>query len=261
MAEPPRGSAEPDRGEGRVAVIVPVCNEEQALPGVLEGLCAVARAEGWLIAVGINGSTDRSETLARDAGVVVGVTRARGYGHGCLAGIDAALRADPSVAVYAFAAGDGATDPADLRRVVARLREGFDLVLGERVSLPENRGPIGAARTAGNRWLARWAGWLGGRAFLDLGPVRAIRRQWLERIGPREMHLGWTIEMQVRAARLGARIDESPVRELPRSAGVQKVSTGSVWRRGAVGLAIARAGWAAARSGPCSEASSRALRS
>ncbi len=45
----------------------------------------------------------------------------------------------------------------------------------------------------------------------DLGPFRAIRLEALRRLGMREAHCGWTVEMLVRAAMRGLRVTEVPV--------------------------------------------------
>jgi hypothetical protein len=81
-----------------------------------------------------------------------------------------------------------------------------------------------------NAALGLWCGAICGRPYSDLGPLRIISRPLFERIAPREMTFGWTIEAQVAAARLGAAICEIPVSERRRIAGEQKVS-GVTWRR------------------------------
>ena len=51
-----------------------------------------------------------------------------------------------------------------------------------------------------------------GVRYTDLGPFRAIRRDALEAINMVDRDFGWTVEMQVKAARQGLRITEVPVR-------------------------------------------------
>jgi len=242
------------------AILFPACDEAEALPGVLAEFRAFFPPGTAHLIVGVNGSRDRTADVAAAAGAMVASTASRGYGHGCMAAIGLAEGLEPQPEVYAFAAADGATDPRDVGRVIERVMAGYDLVLGERESTPANRPVLGRGRSRGNRILARWAGALTGVRFRDLGPVRAIRAEWIARIAPREMHLGWTIEMQVRAARLGARIAEIPVSERPRTAGSQKVSGGSALRSLRIGWAIAAAGWAAAARGR-SDGSSTGVRS
>lgn len=46
--------------------------------------------------------------------------------------------------------------------------------------------------------------------YTDLGPFRVIGRDALARIGMRDETWGWTVKMQVRAARHGLRVREVP---------------------------------------------------
>jgi len=59
--------------------------------------------------------------------------------------------------------------------------------------------------------------------FTDLGPFRAIRRDALARLALTDQNYGWTVEMQIRAAKLGVPTVEIPVR-YRRRIGVSKVS-------------------------------------
>ena len=62
-----------------------------------------------------------------------------------------------------------------------------------------------------------------GRRFTDLGPFRAISRDAFERLGMADQDFGWTVEMQVKAARAGLRTIEVPA-DYKRRIGVSKVS-------------------------------------
>jgi len=53
--------------------------------------------------------------------------------------------------------------------------------------------------------------WLFGRRFTDLGPFRAIRADSLQRLNMQDRGYGWTVEMQVKAVKLGLRCREVPV--------------------------------------------------
>ena len=71
-----------------------------------------------------------------------------------------------------------------------------------------------------------------GVRFTDLGPFRAVSWEALERIRMEDPGYGWTVEMQVKAAKLGLRCVEVPVSYRRRHDGHSKVS-GSV--RGVIG--------------------------
>jgi hypothetical protein len=59
--------------------------------------------------------------------------------------------------------------------------------------------------------------------FTDLGPFRAITRAALARLSMQDTTWGWTVEMQVRALRLGLPVAEVPV-GYRRRVGVSKIS-------------------------------------
>ncbi len=232
-------------------LILPACHEEQTIGPVLDELLAVIDpGQGWLVAVGVNGSppgTDRTAELARRHSLkpLVAETPERGYGYGCQAAIELVETLGIVPDAYLFFAADGANDPRDLPALLAARTAGFDFVLGCRtVPLREqNRRAMGWSHVLANRLLGAWCGLLAGRWFDDIGPLRLIERRLFHRLRLREWTFGWTIEAQMRAAQLGAAMVEVPVRERPRLAGEQKVSKVN-WRRTlAIGYQIARAGW------------------
>jgi len=81
-----------------------------------------------------------------------------------------------------------------------------------------------------------------GTRATDLGPFRAIAAPALRGLEMRDRNYGWTVEMQLRAARRGLRVAEVPVDYRPR-VGKSKVSgtlTGSVLAGAKILTAIAR---------------------
>jgi glycosyltransferase involved in cell wall biosynthesis len=223
-------------------VILPACDEAPCLAAVLAELRAVLPPERFTIAVGVNGSSDATAEIARECGALVAETDARGYGYGCQAAIDAVERECSPVDAYIFVAADGANDPRDILALVAAHDGGTRMVLGSRTTLRANRSPLRHHYIVANRILGAWCGLLTGRWFSDLGPLRLIERELFHAMRLREWTFGWTIEAQIRAARLGASIREVPVRERGRIAGEQKVSHVSWHRTLAIGLHIAAAG-------------------
>ena len=232
-------------------LILPACHEEQTVGPVLDELRAILDPdENWLVAIGVNGSSpgmDRTAALARQHPLqpLVAETPRRGYGHGCQAAIALVESLGIVPDAYVFFAADGANDPRDLPALLAARRAGFDFVLGCR-TVPlrqQNRRVMGWSHVLANRLLGAWCGLLTARWFDDIGPLRLIERRLFHRLRLREWTFGWTIEAQVRAARLGEAMIEVPVSERPRLAGEQKVSKVN-WRRTlAIGYQIARAGW------------------
>jgi glycosyltransferase involved in cell wall biosynthesis len=197
-----------------VDVILPVLDEAAALPTVLGRVPA-----GYRPIVVDNGSTDGSAAVARAAGALVVDEPARGFGAACFAG----LRASSSE-VVCFMDADGSLDPRDLPLVCDPIAEtAADLVLAARRA---TRGAWPAHARAANRLLAHELRRRGGVALTDLGPMRAARREALLGLGIADRRFGWPLEMVLRAAGAGWRIDEVPVAYRPRI-GRSKV-TGSV---------------------------------
>jgi glycosyltransferase involved in cell wall biosynthesis len=193
-------------------VVLPVLDEAEALPWVLGRM-----PDGFRPIVVDNGSSDGSATIARDLGADVVEEPRRGFGAACWAGLRAAT--DP---VVCFMDCDGSLDPRDLPSVCARLA-GADLVLAQRVAEP-GAWPLHAR--AANRLLTLELRRRCGVGLRDLGPMRAARRAPLLDLGIADRRFGWPLEMVLRAAAAGWRIDEVAVPYRAR-AGRSKV-TGSV---------------------------------
>ena len=227
------------------AVIIPACDEEVCIGRVLEELGATIDLDKFAVAVGVNGSSDRTAEVARAHGALVAETAERGYGHGCQSAIDLVAAILPPMRAYIFLAGDGASDPHDLRKLVDAYEQGYAFVLGARTGQPHNWRVMRFSHVIANFALALWCGLLAGRWFSDLAPLRLIDRRLFEAIAPREKTYGWTIEPQIAAARLSATICEVPASERPRLAGQQKVS-GVTWSRTfMIGCRIVAAGFRA----------------
>jgi glycosyltransferase involved in cell wall biosynthesis len=198
-------------------VVVPVLDEAEALPALLAAMPA-----GYTAVVADNGSSDGSGDIARRAGAIVVDEPARGFGAACWAGLCAA---SPDDGVVCFMDGDGSLDPADLVRVAGPVLAGHaDLVLGARRPTAAGAWPV-HARLA-NRFLALEIRRRTGCRLRDMGPMRAARRDKLVALGIEDRRFGWPLEMILRAARAGWRIEEVAVPYAPRS-GRSKV-TGTV---------------------------------
>jgi hypothetical protein len=231
--------------EGRFAIIIPACDEAECIGKVLDEILSVVEPENFVVAVGVNGSSDGTAGIARSRGVLVAETPQRGYGYGCQAAIDLVTAAAPQIRAYIFLAGDGASDPRDICTLVEAYQQGHTFVLGARTGEMRNWRTMHVSHVVANFAVALWCGLLAGRWFRDLAPVRLIDRELFERIAPCEMTFGWTIEPQIAAVRLGASICEVTASERPRFAGRQKVS-GVTWGRTfVIGCRILAAGWRA----------------
>jgi len=191
-----------------VDVVIPALDEAESIGMVLASLPrpAIRRA-----VVCDNGSRDRTAEIARDHGAVVVCESRRGYGAACQRALRA-LEDDPPEIVL-FMDADRSDDPADLGSILAPILAGrADLVIGSRVLGTRERGSLTPQARVGN-WIAtRLIAWLYGVRYTDLGPFRAIRYSSLASLGMGDPDFGWTVEMQVKAARRGLRSEEVPVR-------------------------------------------------
>jgi len=197
-----------------IEVILPVLDEHDALPGVLESL-----PPGFVPLVVDNGSTDGSGALARALGARVIEEPRRGFGAACFTGLAAA-----TTDIVCFMDCDGSLDGSSLPRVVAPLQGGrAELVLGARDAAP---GAWPLRLRVANRYLAREVRRRTGVNLRDLGPMRAAPREALLQLGLADRRFGWPLEMVMRAGAAGWRVEEVPVPYHPR-VGRSKV-TGTV---------------------------------
>ncbi len=179
-------------------VILPVLDEAEAVPRVLD-----AMPDGFRPIVVDNGSSDGSGEIARERGAEVVLATRRGFGAACFAGLMAAQDE-----VVCFMDCDGSLDPDHLPRLLAAHRAGADLVLGARVPEP-GAWPL-HARIA-NRVLAIELRRRTGLSLSDLGPMRVAGREALIGLGMQDRRSGWPLEMVLRAAGAGWRIEDLPV--------------------------------------------------
>jgi glycosyltransferase involved in cell wall biosynthesis len=213
----------------KVVVIIPALNEEDAIVRVLADIPGLASE----VIVVDNGSDDETSTRAEAAGVRVVREPIRGYGQACLAGI-AALPKDTDIVV--FLDGDYSDRPAEMVYIVEPLLRGTaDLVIGSRVLGEREQGALLPQARFGNALATFLIRILYGVRYTDLGPFRAIRAEALLQINMVDRDFGWTVEMQVKAARRGLRGVEVPVSYRKRYAGASKV-TGTL-------SGTLRAGW------------------
>lgn len=203
----------------RVDAIIPALDEAESLGRVLDLLPSPPVRR---VIVADNGSTDSTSRIARDHGATPVFEPRRGYGAACLKGIEALAHDPPDVVLFLDA--DLSDDPTEAGTLLGPILEGrADLVIGSRTQGVREPGALTSHARFGN-WLAtRLLKALYGVRYTDLGPFRAIRYDSLRKLGMADRDFGWTIEMQVKAARLGLRHVEVPVR-YRRRVGRSKIS-------------------------------------
>ena len=190
-------------------VIIPALNEEEAIAKVLTAI-----PKEWVAEVVVvdNGSTDRTATVARQAGATVLHEAERGYGAACLKGIAYVQHTAPDTDILVFMDADYSDHPEELPAVVRPIiEENMDLVIGSRALGQRQPGSLTPVQAFGNWLSAHLLRWLYGARFTDLGPFRAIRLSALLALHMRDRNYGWTVEMQVKAAKKKLRFTEVPV--------------------------------------------------
>ncbi len=224
----------------RIAVVIPAFNEDTSILRVLEDIPTGLVDE---VVVVDNRSTDQTASIARAAGATVLFEPRRGYGSACLTGVAYVLARNYDIVVFLDA--DYSDHPEEMTLLVEQVTlQGNEMVIGSRSAGNLQEGAMPPHARFGN-WLATTLIRLIWRArFTDLGPFRAITANALRRIGMKDTNYGWTVEMQIKAARMKLRHTEVPVSYRKRI-GVSKI-TGSI-------IGSARAGykilWTIARYG------------
>jgi hypothetical protein len=87
----------------------------------------------------------------------------------------------------------------------------FDLVIGSRMTGKREKGAMLPQALFGN-WLATFLIRLfWNYKFTDLGPFRAIKYEALGKLNMADRNFGWTVEMQIKAAKQKLKCTEVPV--------------------------------------------------
>ena len=204
------------RSGKRIGVVIPARDEERAIEKVLIDIPAWVDA----IVVADNGSRDATVRLASGAGAIVVSEPRPGYGGACLAG----LAALPASDIIVFLDGDYSDFPEDMADLVDPIIAGrADLVIGSRMQRAEDAAELTPQQRYGNTLAVFLIRKIWGQRFTDLGPFRAISAPALASLAMADRDYGWTVEMQIKAAKLGLRCLEVPARYRQRI-GVSKIS-------------------------------------
>jgi len=205
----------------KIDVIIPAFNEENGVELVIGEIPKNIVRE---IVVCNNASTDKTARNAMQAGATVVEQNAMGYGNACLAGIDYLRKKEEQPDIVVFIDADYSDYPAEIPSVIAPIsEEGYDLVIGSRALGNKESGSMTPQQLIGN-WLATaLIKMIYKYEFTDLGPFRAVRWDALIEMDMKDKTYGWTVEMQVKAAKLGMKCTEVPV-NYRRRIGKSKVS-------------------------------------
>ncbi len=206
----------------KIDVVIPAYNEETSIGHVINDIPKDIVRD---IVVISNASTDNTEQVASDAGATVLIENQKGYGAACLKGLSYLKdKGKDTPDIVVFLDGDYSDYPEEMRNIIQPiLHDNYEMVIGSRALGNKEKGAMMPQQIFGN-WLATTLIKLFyGVRFTDLGPFRAITWEALDKIKMEDTNFGWTVEMQVKAARLDIRSTEVPVNYKARI-GVSKVS-------------------------------------
>jgi glycosyltransferase involved in cell wall biosynthesis len=192
-----------------LTILMPCLNEAETLES------CIRKARSYLARSGVsgevlisdNGSTDGSQRLARELGARVVDAPRKGYGAALIAGIEAA-----EGRYVIMGDSDDSYDFSQLDAFVARLRDGVDLVMGNRFK----GGIADGAMPPLHRYLGNPVLSLLGRLFYrtPIGDfhcgLRGFNKQSIQRLGLRSPGMEFASEMVIKASLAELRIEEVP---------------------------------------------------
>ncbi len=193
----------------KIVFIITAYNEENSVAKVVSDIPPGLVHE---IIVVNNNSNDATDVNARNAGATVLHEERPGYGYACLKGIEYIKQLQPAPDIVVFIDADYSDHPEEMSLLVQPIiNEGMDMVIGSRALGKKEKGSMTIQQVFGN-WLAtRLLKIIYGVRYTDLGPIRAIRYNKLLAINMQDTTYGWTVEMQLKAAKLKMKIFEVPV--------------------------------------------------
>ena len=204
----------------KIVVIIPAYNEENSIARVVND---IPKGLVYEVIVVNNNSNDATDVNARNAGATVLHEERPGYGFACLKGIEYIKQLQPLPDIVVFIDADYSDHPEEMPLLILPIINGMDMVIGSRALGKREKGSMTVQQIFGN-WLAtRLLKSIYGVYYTDLGPFRAIRYDKLLEINMQDKTYGWTVEMQLKAAKLKMKTMEVPVNYRKRI-GVSKVS-------------------------------------
>ncbi|MBI4551545.1 MAG: glycosyltransferase family 2 protein [Candidatus Latescibacteria bacterium] len=214
----------------RSTLVILTLNEIEGVTALFDRIPLTAVDECLVVD---GGSTDGTIEFFRQRGLRVVVQDVRGRGEAFRVAMREAQGEN-----LVFFSPDGNEDPADIPRLIAKLDEGYAMVIGSRF-LPgganeedERRFPWRAWANQAFTMIAN--GLWGGRLTDSINGFRAMTRQAFLRLNPDGPGFVIEYQMSIRALKLGLPVAEIPTREGPRiggRSGARSIPTGLLFLR------------------------------
>jgi len=193
-----------------VSVVIPCLNEAASIAFCIDKALAAFAAAGVRgeVVVADNGSTDGSIDIAQEHGARVVHVEAKGYGNALRKGIEEA-RGEFII----MGDADDSYDFSEVPRFIAKWREGYELVMGNRFKGEIKPGAMPRLhKYFGNPALSRAINILFhapvGDAYCGM---RGFTKQLYRRIDLRTSGMEFALELAIKAGKMGANITEIPI--------------------------------------------------
>jgi glycosyltransferase involved in cell wall biosynthesis len=225
---PRMGIDEAETAEPLVSVVIPCLNEAENIEECVHAARSAIEAMGVRgeVIVADNASEDDSARLAEAAGARVIVERRRGYGSAYLAGFAAS-----SGRYIVMADADLTYDFEEIPRFVAKLEEGAEMVIGDRMDNIQPGAMPWLHQYIGNPILTGLLNLFFRTGISDAHcGMRALRRDVLPRLELRTTGMEFASEMVIRAAKEDLKIAEFPIEYHPRGGESKLSSFRDGWR-------------------------------
>ncbi len=201
-----------------ISVVIPCLNEEKTIGLCVKKAFAALKQEGLSgeVVVVDNGSTDQSRQRAKDAGARIVFEKEKGYGSAVRTGIKEAVGQ-----MVIMGDGDDTYNFLELKDFVSLLRNGADLVIGNRLggkihknAMPQLHRYLG---TPVLTWVLRL---FYGSKISDVNcGMRAFKKEAIERLNLQCKGMEFASEMIIQATIKKLSIEEIPINFFPSFSG------------------------------------------
>jgi len=201
----------------KVTVQIPTLNEGESLAHTLKQIPREVVDEVLVID---GHSTDNTREVAESFGCRFLLQPGKGYGNAMKFGFQNAS-GDVIISMDA----DGSPNPQDIPRLVAKLKEGYDLVLGSRYLPGAGTEDDTLVRHVGNKFFTFLTNFIHGTKISDSCYFfAAMRKEMLLKLDLKTEDFSFCIEVPVKARKAGFKIAEIPCFERKRVASTSRVN-------------------------------------